>query len=860
MLYWKENNLLDSCKVCGASRWKTDKHSGEAKNKNGKKIASKTLHYFSLKPRLQRLFMSTKTSFLMTWHHNERVDDRTMRHPADSMAWKLFDELHPSFAAEPRNVRLGLASDGFQPFRNSKTSYSIWPVVLIPYNLPPWLCMKQQNFIMSMLIPVPDSPGDTIDIYLQPLIEELNELWEIGSETFDASTRQNFKLHTSLLWTINDFPAYGNLSGWSTKGKLACPYCNIDTSSIRLKNSKKQCFMGHRRYLPLNHKWRNDKESFDGTKDKRLPPKMCYGIEILNQVEDLKGFQLTKDPKKRIKISHDVRKDNWNKRSIFFELPYGKSLLLRHNLDVMHIEKNICDNILGMIMNAKGKTKDTIKTRLDWQEMNIRPELHPIKNGEKYEVPTACYTLSPQEKHNICLFLKNLKVPDGFSSNISQCVNLKEHRISGLKSHDCHVLLQHLLPLALRGMLSKTVCEPLIELSLFFNVLGAKVLRTNDLDQIEAQIPITLCKLEKVFSPSFFDVMVHLPTHLANEIKLAGPVQYRWMYPIERWLYFLKSLIGNRACPECSIAEGYLANECMTLCSLYLHRIDTKFNRPERNYDGGLKNSDGGLSLFCKSGKTLGAPKHHDLEADELEQAHIYILKNCYEVLPFLEFDMKPSKNENEMASTVKTTTKYAFVAPGAIGKGRGRGLKSIYSLGVSGPDILSSQSTDQVMQYNQIVETSAVVKGQGRGLRSMCSLGVSGLGPTNKNSLVLEKGDVQTDIPSFSSTDDVMQYIQQNSMSTLGKGRRRELRSMCSFEESENEERSFHHNAHYASQSMSRPSKSTRLDTTMFSAQGVQTKNKNSLVHDKENMQTDIPFSPSIDQVMQSTQTVETR
>ena len=70
---------------------------------------------------------------------------------------------------------------------------------------------------------------------------------------------------------------------------------------------------------------------------------------------------------------------------------------------------------------------------------------------------------------------------------------------------------------------------------------------------------------------------------------------------------------------------------------------------------------------------------------------------------------MKPSKNENEMASTVKTTTKYAFVAPGAIGKGRGRGLKSIYSLGVSGPDILSSQSTDQVMQYNQIVETSMV-------------------------------------------------------------------------------------------------------------------------------------------------------
>jgi len=88
MLYWKEDSLLDSCKVCGASRWKIDRHSGETRNKKGKKIASKTLRYFPLKPRLQRLFMSTKTSTLMTWHKDKRVDDGIMRHPADSMALK----------------------------------------------------------------------------------------------------------------------------------------------------------------------------------------------------------------------------------------------------------------------------------------------------------------------------------------------------------------------------------------------------------------------------------------------------------------------------------------------------------------------------------------------------------------------------------------------------------------------------------------------------------------------------------------------------------------------------------------------------------------------------------------------------
>ena len=72
-----------------------------------------------------------------------------------------------------------------------------------------------------MLIPGPKSPGDAIDVYLQPLIEELNELWESGVKTFDASTRMNFMLHASLLWSINDFPAYANLLGWITNEKLA---------------------------------------------------------------------------------------------------------------------------------------------------------------------------------------------------------------------------------------------------------------------------------------------------------------------------------------------------------------------------------------------------------------------------------------------------------------------------------------------------------------------------------------------------------------------------------------------------------------------------------------------------------------
>ena len=69
----------------------------------------------------------------MTWHHDKRVDDGLLRHLADSKAWKNFDEIHESFSFEKRNVRLGLASDVFNPYGNMSTSHSTWPVVLVPY-------------------------------------------------------------------------------------------------------------------------------------------------------------------------------------------------------------------------------------------------------------------------------------------------------------------------------------------------------------------------------------------------------------------------------------------------------------------------------------------------------------------------------------------------------------------------------------------------------------------------------------------------------------------------------------------------------------------------------------------------------
>ncbi|GLT94155.1 hypothetical protein SLE2022_119110 [Rubroshorea leprosula] len=101
----------------------------------------------------------------------------------------------------------------FNPFKSMNVTYSTWPVILIPYNLPPWLCMKQPNLILSLLILGLKSPGNKIDIYMQQFIEELQQLWDTWIETFDASKGERFQLKAALLWTITDSPTRAMLSG-----------------------------------------------------------------------------------------------------------------------------------------------------------------------------------------------------------------------------------------------------------------------------------------------------------------------------------------------------------------------------------------------------------------------------------------------------------------------------------------------------------------------------------------------------------------------------------------------------------------------------------------------------------------------
>ncbi|XP_023772644.2 uncharacterized protein LOC111921298 [Lactuca sativa] len=360
-LFWKENGSMQNCPICKESRWVDT-------TTKGKKVPQKVLRYFPLTPRLRRMYSSRFTAKDMSWHNIGRSIDGMMYHPVDGKSWQDFDQRYPEFAKEPRNVRLGLAADGFNPFGNFNSTYSTWPIILTTYNTPPWICMKESSFMLTLLIPGAKSPSKDIDVFVRPLVDELKMLWSEGVQMRDASTNTVFNMRAMLLWTINDFPARVSLSGWSGQGYLACPTCNTDTSSIHV--TKKMSYVGHRRFLHMNHKWRQSL-LFNGQPERRPHPRRFINTAILKQLACLPDRIPGKHPEHggaTRKRNDETRKKelNWTKHSFFFELVYWSSLELKHNIDFMHVEKNVDESFVNTaLMKEKTKDKKRGKRRLE---------------------------------------------------------------------------------------------------------------------------------------------------------------------------------------------------------------------------------------------------------------------------------------------------------------------------------------------------------------------------------------------------------------------------------------------------------------------------------------------------------------
>ena len=176
-----------------------------------------------------------------------------------------------------------------------------------------------------------------------------------GVKTLDASSGKEFKLRAAVLWCIHDYPALGTLSGRTTKGYYACIHCDKNPLSRPLRN--KIGYLGHRRYLPLSHQWRRS-FLFDGHHEKRTEPGKFSAKEVLQELEKVKDVRPGKqDASKKRKRGGNEEPIIFSRWSSLRRLPYWKDILVPHVLDVMHIEKNICDSILGTLLDIEGKNK-----------------------------------------------------------------------------------------------------------------------------------------------------------------------------------------------------------------------------------------------------------------------------------------------------------------------------------------------------------------------------------------------------------------------------------------------------------------------------------------------------------------------
>ncbi|MCO5556418.1 hypothetical protein L7F22_009967 [Adiantum nelumboides] len=204
VLFRKELAKEVHCPQCHASRYREDVQ--------GNKVPAKVLRHFPLIPRIKHMFRCKEIAGLMSWHANNKSIDGMMRVPADSPAWKHIETKWPWFEREPRHLRLGLGTDGVNPFGLRSTKWSAWPVVLVNYNIPPWLSIKKGHLMLSLLIPGKRKVKD-MSVYLAPLIEELQDLW-IGIKVVDNSRkgrRKVFNARAILMWTMHDYPGYGDV-------------------------------------------------------------------------------------------------------------------------------------------------------------------------------------------------------------------------------------------------------------------------------------------------------------------------------------------------------------------------------------------------------------------------------------------------------------------------------------------------------------------------------------------------------------------------------------------------------------------------------------------------------------------------
>src|SRR4051794_32394623 len=146
-----------------------------------------------------------------------------------------------------------------------------------------------------------------------------------------------------------------------------------------------------------------------------------------------------------------------------------------------------------------------------------------------------------------------------------------EKIFSGMKSHDCHVMMTQIIPAAVRGMMEPHVRATLTDLCNFFDVITRKSITVKKLERLQEEIVTIICEMEMYYPPAFFDIMVHLLVHIVDDIEDLGPMFLHNMMALERMNGFIKGCVRNRSHPDGSIIHGFLTEERISFCKNYIN-------------------------------------------------------------------------------------------------------------------------------------------------------------------------------------------------------------------------------------------------------------------------------------------------
>jgi hypothetical protein len=181
-------------------------------------------------------------------------------------------------------------------------------------------------------------------------------------------------------------------------------------------------------------------------------------------------------------------------------------------------------SILSTFMGFVDKTKDNHKVTRDIAQICNRPNLELTDKGDKPHVP---FCLKPKESKEIMSWMQDLKFTDGYAAGFRKAVNLETLKIKGLKSHDYHIFMERILPVMFHGYLNDDVWMTLAELTHFYRQLYAKEIKKEMMENLEKEILVLFCKMEKIFPPGWFNPMQHSLVHLPYQDKIGGLQQYR---------------------------------------------------------------------------------------------------------------------------------------------------------------------------------------------------------------------------------------------------------------------------------------------------------------------------------------------